>query len=439
MSPRVLAVLAAAALVPTLSDTLTQCPGNLNLEGFGLTSIVPTGWANPQPFVPPHVSSTGDEIAAELNSRAYFAESCNGVYDHNQYLALNLLGKRMRYTTDMSDSGCGCNAALYLTSMHQNSHPSECSDYYCDANNVCGESCAEIDIQEANKFAWLSTLHGSHDKTGVGGGAGGGGAGWNGPRDWSTWEYGPGASCIDTSKPFQVEVGFPADANCQLEGMHITLSQKTRSDCELKLDIHSYCAMPEMTNALAAGMTPIVSYWNSNDMLWLDGKGADGRGACARDSPESCGKKTKFSNFSVAAIPGTACKAKLTDQQPAKPNLLVTEAPDVLLTDATAKESTTIMPTTTMTMTTMTMTTTTTTLLTSTFLADRGAGSFDVPVGMVRTLGFSFVAGALSMSIVFVVVAFVRSRLSQKMKQTLPSSNSLVSMSSARELAQQQA
>jgi len=351
----------------------------------------------------------------------------------------NLLGKRMQYTTDMSDSGCGCNAALYLTSMHQNSHPSECSDYYCDANNVCGESCAEIDIQEANKFSWLSTLHSSHDKIGVGGGAGGGGAGWNGPRDWSTSEYGPGASCIDTSKPFQVEVRFPADANRQLVGMDITLSQKARSDCELKLDIHSYWAMPELTKALAAGMMPIVSYWNSADLLWLDGKGADGRGPCARDSPDSCGKKTKFSNFSVAAIPGTACTAKLTDQQPAEPDLLVTEAPDVLLADASAKESTTIMPTTTMPTTTMTMTTTTTTLLTSTDLADRGAGSFQVPIGVVRTLAFGFLAGALCMSIVFVVVGFVRGKLSQKMKRTLPSSNSLVSMASARELAQQQA
>ena len=362
----------------------------------------------------------------------------------------NLLGGTIEYDVDLSHSGCSCNAALYLISMPAkdwNGVPTagKGGDYYCDANNVCGQSCAEIDIQEANKLSWHSTLHSMHDKIGVGKGVGGGGVGWSGPRDWSTSEYGPGASCINTSKPFQVEVAFPADANCQLVGMEITLSQVARSDCELKLAIHNYWGMPELTKALAAGMTPIVSYWNSADMFWMDGKGADGQGPCARDSPDSCGKSTKFSNFSVSAIPGTACKAKLTDQQPAEPDLLVTDAPDVLLTDASVKESTTTMPTTTMpttTMptTTMTMTTTTTTPpLSSTGIADRGAGSFEVPIGMVRTLGLGFLAGALFMSIVFVVVGFIRSRQSQKMKQTLPSSNSLVSMASARELAQQQA
>merc|ERR1719150_2502727 len=209
----------------------------MNLEGFGLTSIVPTGMGSPDTFAPTHVSSAGDEIAPVLGSRAYFAQSCKaGMYDNNQYLALNLLGKKMRYTTDMSDLGCGCNAAFYLTNMHQNSQPSECSDYYCDANNVCGQSCAEIDIQEGNKFSWHSTLHGEVDHGGLGKGIGGGGAGWSGPRDWSTAEYGPGASCIDTSKPFQVEVGFPADAACQLLAMEQTAGGHVNQTIQISVD-----------------------------------------------------------------------------------------------------------------------------------------------------------------------------------------------------------
>ena len=32
----------------------------------------------------------------------------------------------------------------------------------------------------------------------------GGGDGWDGPRDFDASQYGPGAKCIDTNKPFQV-------------------------------------------------------------------------------------------------------------------------------------------------------------------------------------------------------------------------------------------
>mmetsp|Transcript_32471 Transcript_32471/g.63948 ORF Transcript_32471/g.63948 Transcript_32471/m.63948 type:complete len:152 (+) Transcript_32471:2-457(+) len=51
----------------------------------------------------------------------------------------------------------------------------------------------------------------------------------------------------------------------------------------------------------------------------MDGKGADGMGACAVDSPDDCGKTTTFSKFSVETIPGSACVAQLTSQGPAEP------------------------------------------------------------------------------------------------------------------------
>jgi hypothetical protein len=196
------------------------------MAGYGEVSIVPTGWANTYASASAvEVKAQGSGVTVNLGARAYFASSCTaGIYNHRQYMALNLLGKTLRYTTDMRDSGCGCNAAFYLVSMRQNVQPSKCEDFYCDANHVCGVSCAEVDIQEANQFSWHSTLHTSGDTSGVGAGYGGGKS-WTGPRDFTSEQYGPGARCVDTSKPFEVAASFHTDAHGALAAMEVVLSQ----------------------------------------------------------------------------------------------------------------------------------------------------------------------------------------------------------------------
>ena len=186
----------------------------------------------------------------------------------------------------------------------QSGHKSECHDFYCDANDVCGESCAEIDIQEANRHAWHSTLHTLADHAGVGKGVGGGGAQWSGPRDWSTSDYGVGGRCIDTASPFEVAVSFPVDEEGLLRGMEVTLTQ-LGSLCPLSVTVDQYRGMAELSAALEAGMTPIVSYWSSNDLLWMDGEGDDGAGPCARDDEADCGESVRFYNFAVGDIPTT--------------------------------------------------------------------------------------------------------------------------------------
>lgn len=274
------------------------CPGRFQMKGYGAVSLIPTGWHATGAKV--EVNQNG-ALIPHMGGRAYFADRCTpGVYDHRQYLGLNLLGKTIRYTTDISGSGCGCNAALYLVSMRQNSHASTCHDYYCDANSVCNVSCAEVDIQEANQFAWHSTLHSSHDRSGTGGGFGGG-DGWNGPRDFTSEQYSPGGSCIDTSKPFQVSASFPVDALGTLQAMEVSLSQNG-SPCSLAVRVNSYDNMAELSQALAAGMTPVVSYWSTDSMLWMDGAGTDGKGPCARDAASSCPDTAKFYGFSVSSI-----------------------------------------------------------------------------------------------------------------------------------------
>jgi hypothetical protein len=289
-----LAILAGSAK----SGTRAECPGNFTL-GYGRVFMVPTGWANGTVDKVSKVEVVNDKINTYLGSRWYFADRCTaGEYDYKQYRRVNLLGKTMRYSIDVSGLDCGCNAAFYLTSMGHNPNKSDCGDHYCDANNVCGESCAEIDLQEANQYAWHSTLHTWMDHGGLAKGTGGGGKHWNGPRDWTDEQYGPGAKCINTDKPFEVAVSFPLDSKWILAGMIITLSQ-IGSPCPLSINVDGYKGNKELTRALDEGMTPIVSYWNANDMLWLDGAGGDKRGPCKKDEPSKCAASWQIHDFRI--------------------------------------------------------------------------------------------------------------------------------------------
>jgi len=278
-----------------------KCPGSFNLQGYGTVELVPTGWKNMS------VLDTG-VVSPQLGGRAYFADKCKaGHFSNEDYLALTLLGKTISFSTDISGAGCGCNAAFYMTNMHQNMEVSECGDYYCDANNVCGESCAEIDIMEGNMFAFHSTLHSAHDHDGKGVGYGGGSdssyAGWNGPRQWTAEEYAPNGRCIDTNLPYSVSVSFPTNEQGNLEAMEIVLTQPGK-DCPLAATITNYEGNAAMTSALKQGMTPIVSYWSDKGMLWLDGKGKDQKGACQVDHPDQCADSVKFYDFAIKTIDG---------------------------------------------------------------------------------------------------------------------------------------
>eukprot|EP00419_Tripos_fusus_P089086 CAMPEP_0172860066 /NCGR_PEP_ID=MMETSP1075-20121228/71873_1 /TAXON_ID=2916 /ORGANISM="Ceratium fusus, Strain PA161109" /LENGTH=437 /DNA_ID=CAMNT_0013708049 /DNA_START=37 /DNA_END=1350 /DNA_ORIENTATION=+ len=378
----------AVALVARLctAEIKPQCPGTVNVDGFGLAAIVPTGWATPASAADVDVHM-GSAIIPHLGSRAYFAQECTGVYNRSQYLAFNLLGKTISYTVDLAGTGCGCNVALYLTSMRQNPHASECFDHYCDSNSVCGHACAEIDIQEGNQYAWHSTLHGKADPGGLGVGYGGGGMGWSGPRQWTSKKYGPGADCIDTNRPFQVAASFPADVLCKLTATQVVLMQVALGGktCELPLRVGHYDNMDELSKALAAGMTPTVSYWNSKNMLWMDGRGQDGLGPCEEDTPDECGHTARLSNFSIKHIQGCPCTDPLTNQSPA--NLHRNVAP--------VKQ----VPTTTRDMVEV-----------DTSAANRGAKR----ISGVAAAFTGFFAGGSSMALLFAAFGVVRAKLLQR-------------------------
>jgi len=283
------------------------------VEGFGTVHIRATG-INIADEDGGQVEVVDGHVRPHLGGRSYWASKCAaGDYEPSEYVALSLLGRRLRYTTDISGAGCGCNAALYLTPMWKNPVIGTCEDYYCDAQSVCGVACEEIDIQENNRFAWASTLHAMDDHWGKAAGFGGGSKVYSGPRDFSEKEYGPNGSCVDTDLPFEVAASFPMADDGWLAAMVIELSQ-TGMPCNVSMNISGYDGnfsrwregtshgMKQMTEILSQGMTPIISFWQSRDMLWLDGKGEDGQGPCKKDLVVPCSETVSFYDFFVEEL-----------------------------------------------------------------------------------------------------------------------------------------
>jgi hypothetical protein len=280
------------------------CPGTFQVPGLGEVALTNAEWNIPgQRAGPVQLHSEGALVESNMKSRTYFTHTCTpGEYRPENYMALRLLGKTMRWTTNISGTGCGCNAAIYLTSMRWSQDASQCKDYYCDAASVCGVACAEIDLQEANKYAWASTLHASGDNHGPS-------QGYGGPRrDWSVRDYGPRSACIDTLEPFQVAASFPVDEQTgELASVDVEISQR---GCRRSVRLAGYQfngrdGMRELSVSLKQGMTPILSYWRSSEMLWMDGLGprdGDGAGPCVQDSPDTCEDSVKFYDFSVESI-----------------------------------------------------------------------------------------------------------------------------------------
>ena len=134
-------------------------------------------------------------------SRHYFADSCGDAPD--AYAAWPLLDRTLSFTVELDDTGCGCNLAVYLASMQQNTQEGTC-DYYCDANAVCGARCDEIAPMEANLYAFHSVAHHYDDGSGQGGGIGG-------SHGSNSGAYGPtNDATIDTRRAFRVHNIFGA-------------------------------------------------------------------------------------------------------------------------------------------------------------------------------------------------------------------------------------
>jgi len=150
------------------------------------------------------------------------------------------------------------------------------------------------------QYAWHSTLHASSDTDGWAAGYGGEGQS-SYAYGFGGLQYGRGGECVDTSEPFAVEASFPVDGNGELRAVQVSLSQDGHP-CNLSLTLEGYQGLPAISKALADGVTPVVTYWASKDMLWLDGEGPDGKGPCKSDKAVACAPSVAFGEFSVSPI-----------------------------------------------------------------------------------------------------------------------------------------
>ncbi len=295
----------AAPAPPWSSDT---CIGALPIQwpaaSTGHQIIRNRGWGGDSYAAPARLTADGIDFKllprtsssqnGRTSARVYFGashDSCTeGAYSPTNYMAVDFIGKTLSWDVNISASRCGCNAALYLVNMRQNSEPGECAapgegaDHYCDANLVCGVDCAEIDLMEANNHAFHSVLHKPGDSNGRGGGIGGG------KYDLTRAQYRPGGGVIDTLRPFRVHSWFRrSGATGGFHSLQTTMVQDGRS---ATFTVHRPDYEAAMTTALTAGMTLVGSFWSAKKMAWLSG------GMCQEDQ-DACGDFVSYTRFAV--------------------------------------------------------------------------------------------------------------------------------------------
>jgi len=229
-------------------------------------------------------------ITLQGDSRAYLIGSHeNGSlrWADLKYAKLKLLNKTLRWTVDVSNVGCGCNAALYLVAM-SSPLPSEAN--YCDINTA--QPCLEIDLFEGNAKALAATLHTTTTKACDGTCNKWGcsndfkdlrknGVTWSlqdlvgGERHTEHTQYGRSALTINTNWPFEVSALFDGDGR-----MSIRLKQAGKEmelyspyNAHICQDLVSAEAHSATKTALEQGVVLITSLWSAegDGMAWLDG------------------------------------------------------------------------------------------------------------------------------------------------------------------------
>jgi len=170
----------------------------------------------------------------------------------------SLIGKRVCFVVDVSNVPYGYNFSLYTSSLQSN-----------------GTDSVEIDLMEANRHAFHTTMHACGDHHGQGVGYGGEINGGNKMfhdahetiNDPSLL-YGPGL-LIDTTQPFHAQIDFQASDNI-LASVDVLLSQNSNTIRQTIVNKSYLTTLSHEMND--TNNTLIISLW-SGYMKWLDGGG----------------------------------------------------------------------------------------------------------------------------------------------------------------------
>ena len=214
----------------------------------------------------------GNTMDIPYGGRSYLSPS-----NENQgvFYSPNLLGGTIEYDVDLSQSGCSCNAALYLISMPAKDQsgtviPGKGGDYYCDANMVGGNWCPEFDIMEANTHAWHTTPHKCDDPNDKGHYSNCDRSGDCNIKAWGSMSYGPGDKfMINTFKLFHIKTHWHSDGSFT---QTFTQGKNTQSMGNSVGNCRDKSYMSKYKQNLADGMTIAVSSWGNkwDTMKWLD-------------------------------------------------------------------------------------------------------------------------------------------------------------------------
>ena len=216
------------------------------------------------------------------NNRMYFTTT-DSMGPDNWYMP-NLLGGSLEYDLDISQTGCSCDFAVYLTRMPWRDEqgtptPHDDKTYYCDSNGINDKAyCPNFDIHESNPFNFMARAkscsrpnrfehYTACNETGQC---------TRTTYDQYQDQFSPkDDSTINTKQPFHVKVSFDLEANYVIELSQGENLLQLSSDDECKHDLS------QLKFALAAGMNLVVSHWGSKngDMQWLN-SGSNCTGDC---------------------------------------------------------------------------------------------------------------------------------------------------------------